>query len=805
MGNGMSRVVAADGEESHEKSAGDPGVVPAPPGDETFRLLVERSIQGILVHRDQKPLFLNEAWARAHGTTVAEVLKMDTVLPLVHADEHERILGYMRARMRGESAPESYEYRGVRKDGTTVWFENLVQRIEWDGQPAVLATIQDISQRKRAEQALRRSEERFRRAFEDGPVGVTFVDRELRFIKANRAFCELLGYTEGELQGLSTTDITHPEDRGGSAAPDVVPGDFLDFTTRKRYERKNGSAVWVRMSCYWIRDEDDTPYYRMALVEDISDRVAARLAVEASEARFRSLVEGSIQGILVHRDDQPLFVNDAWCQILGYSSSEVLAAESTLDFVAPDDRDRLVGFRGARERGEDAPDRYEYQGLRKDGSLVWLENCVRLVDWDGRRAIQSTIIDCTERKLRQHELETFNEELERRVAERTRELEETNRKLQNEIARREQFETKLRESRALYESLVESIPLCVARKNSDGEFVFANRALREQFGKRLDEIIGHDDYDFSPAELADKYREDDRRVMETGQPFEVVETSKFETETRHIHTLKTPIFDADGKINGTQLIFWDITEQVRADEQRQEAQEEVELKNRDLTTLLYVISHDLKEPVRAIQSFSMLIKERAGSLDERMLDFLDRVIGASERMQQLLDDVLLLSRAQRSVDPTDEIRLADLVRDVLIQLQGRIEETSAQVTVSPDLPVISGDRRWLTQALQNLVANALKFSQPDIPPEVEIVPYALSEEEADSSVAIAVLDRGTGVAPEHAERIFQLFQRAVSRNVEGTGAGLAIVQQIAERHGGRAFVEPREGGGSAFVIVISTE
>lgn len=797
----MSRMVTADGDGPQRQ----PVSLPTPAGEDTFRLLVERSIQGILVHQNQRPLFVNEAWALAHGTTVEDVLKMDSVLPLIHPDEHERMLGYMRARMRGEPAPESYEYRGLRQDGTSVWFENLVRRIDWCGQPAVLATIQNINQRKRAEQALRRSEERFRRAFEDGPIGVTFVDRELRFIKANRAFCELLGFTESELQGLSTTDITHPEDHAGTAAPDAVPGDFSDFATTKRYERRNGSTVWVRMSCHWIRDEDDTPYYRMALIEDVSDRIEARKAVEASEQRFRNLVEGSIQGILIHSGDRPLFVNDAWTQILGHTAEEVLAAKTTLAFVAPGDRERLMGYRRAREKGEHAPDRYEYQGLRKDGTLVWLENSVRLVDWDGKKAIQSTIIDCTERVLRQRELETFNEALEQRVAERTAELEEANQRLQAEIARREQFETELQESRTLYESLVESIPLCVARKNLKGEFVFANRALRELFGKPLDEIVGHDDYEFSPRDLSDKYREDDQRVIDTGQPLEFIEISQLESDQRHIHTLKTPIFDADGRVNGTQLIFWDITEQVQAEKQRAIAQEEVELKNRDLTTLLYVISHDLKEPVRAIQSFSMLVKERAAeSLDERSTDFLDRVIGASDRMQQLLDDVLLLSRAQRSIDPTDEINLAEVARDVLIQLQGRIEETGAQVTVSPKLPTIRGDRRWLTQALQNLVANALKFSLPDSPPEIEIAPYSLPDEESSSSTAIAVLDRGPGIDSDHAERIFELFQRAVSRRVEGTGAGLAIVRQVAERHGGRAFVEAREGGGSTFVMTVAS-
>ena len=157
----------------------------------------------------------------------------------------------------------------------------------------------------------------------------------------------------------------------------------------------------------------------MTLVENVTDRVQARLAVESSERRFRNMVEGSIQGILIHRNDRPLFVNDAWAQIFGYSVAEVRDASTTLQFAAPEEHERLQGYREARMSGGSAPNRYEYKGLRKNGTTVWLENSVRVVDWDGGPAIQSTIIDCTQRKLREKELETFNEELERRVAERT--------------------------------------------------------------------------------------------------------------------------------------------------------------------------------------------------------------------------------------------------------------------------------------------------------------------------------------------------------------------------------------------------
>ena len=775
------------------------------PDDTMFRAIVEGAIEGILIHRDQKPLYVNPAWARLHGLKVDDVLRMDDVLPLIHESERPRLLSYMQQRMRGEAAPTQYEYRGVRADGTVFWLENLVQQINWCGEPAIQATVIDITRRKKAEQALLLSEAHFRSGFEDGPIGVTFVDRNLNFIRVNRAFCEMTGYSEDELLHLTTTELTLPEDlNSDSPQPDTTASEFANFSVRKKYVRKDGGIVWVRLSAHWIFDGDGESAYRMTLVENVTDRVQARLAVEASERRFRNLVEGSIQGILIHRDDRPLFVNDAWSQIFGYSPAEVREASTTLDFAAPEEHERLQGYREAQMTGESAPTRYEYKGLRKNGTTVWLENNVRVVDWDGGPAIQSTVIDCTQRKLREKELESFNQELERRVAERTAELEATNDKLLGEVTERLRAETKLRESRALYESLVETIPLCVARKNLAGEFVFVNKALRDTFGKSLEEIVGRDDYDFSPQELADQYRKDDHRVIETGEQLDFVETSEFQGEKRHIQTMKTPIRNLDGEVSGTQLVFWDITPQVEAAEIRKVAQEELELRNRDLTSLLYVISHDLKEPVRAIQSFSMLISQQEGSqLDERNRGFLKRVIDASSRMQALLDDVLLLSRAQRTVDASESVDLGELIKSVLQILSARIDETNASVTVQEPLPVVLGDRRWLIQALQNLVANALKFSLPDEAPDVEIA-TADATELAGAEAGIVVRDRGIGVDPEHADRIFDLFQRAVGRNVEGTGAGLAIVRGIAERHGGGCRVIPRDGGGSVFILTFGS-
>ena len=280
---------------------------------------------------------------------------------------------------------------------------------------------------------------------------------------------------------------------------------------------------------------------------------------------------------------------------------------------------------------------------------------------------------------------------------------------------------------------------------------------------------------------------------------------------------------ADGKIvrdvAGTPLRMtgtnYDITKRKRMEAALRRAHDELEArvqertaqivkKTRDLETLLYVISHDLREPLRSIENFSRLVHDRyAAHLDDKGRDFLRRVVRGVQRMDRLMTDILVLSRAQRMEHPAEEVEGESIVREALRQLEDKVKETGATVRVAKDLPRLRGNRTWATQGVYNLIANALKFRRngDGEAPEVEIATYRPTVEDGPV-VGIVVRDRGPGVAPEHAERIFQLFQRAVGREVEGTGAGLAIVRQVAERHGGRAWVQPREGGGSEFILTF---
>jgi PAS domain S-box-containing protein len=260
----------------------------------------------------------------------------------------------------------------------------------------------------------------------------------------------------------------------------------------------------------------------------------------------------------------------------------------------------------------------------------------------------------------------------------------------------------------------------------------------------------------------------------------------------------TPIRDEAGRITGLIGVTTDITERARAEEALRASKEDLERSNTELAQFAYIASHDLQEPLRTITSYLQLLKRRyRGRLDESADDFIDYAVDGATRMSRLIQDVLAYSRV--GTRPKEFI-LTDsdtLVRAAVSDLRARIEETGARV-VHDGLPTVWGDDAQLGQLFQNLIGNALKFRRPDAAPHVMI-----SAERQGDAWTIRVRDNGIGIAPEQAERIFQIFQRLHTREeYEGTGIGLAVCKKIVERHGGRIWVESTPGQGTTFLFTV---
>jgi signal transduction histidine kinase len=218
-----------------------------------------------------------------------------------------------------------------------------------------------------------------------------------------------------------------------------------------------------------------------------------------------------------------------------------------------------------------------------------------------------------------------------------------------------------------------------------------------------------------------------------------------------------------------------------------EQAEDLRRSNRDLEQFAYVASHDLQEPLRKVASFCQLLERRYGdTLDNRGRQYVDFAVDGAKRMQQLINDLLALSRVGRTTAAFVDFPLGDALERALLALAVPIADSGAEISVG-ELPVVHGDPSLLAQLLQNLIGNALKFAG-DAPPRVR-----LSAEAEGEHWELACADNGIGIEPEYADKIFIIFQRLHGREAyEGTGIGLALCRRIVEFHGGRIWLDTRE-------------
>jgi PAS domain S-box-containing protein len=243
----------------------------------------------------------------------------------------------------------------------------------------------------------------------------------------------------------------------------------------------------------------------------------------------------------------------------------------------------------------------------------------------------------------------------------------------------------------------------------------------------------------------------------------------------------------------------DVTARREADMALAKAMDDLRIRNRELQDFAYVASHDLQEPLRKIQSFSDRLQSRLTGLDESSRDYLQRMGRAAHRMQALIDDLLAYSRVATRTVAVVPVDLAQVLTVVLDDLETRIAEAQATVTVGP-LPTLQADATQMQQLLQNLLANALKFRAAERPCQVNVSAHPLDD---GGRWELRVEDNGIGFEPAYAERIFAPFQRLHPRNVyEGTGIGLAIVRRIVERHGGSIRAEACAGQGASFIVTL---
>lgn len=391
--------------------------------------------------------------------------------------------------------------------------------------------------------------------------------------------------------------------------------------------------------------------------------------------------------------------------------------------------------------------------------------------------------------------EEFNrrDRAERLLSARRQELETSRNVLELHVQARTQELQKLQKR---YELILNAAGEGILGFDVEGRITFVNPAVERIIGWSMEEIAGRTESEIfgvagaefggllgarSSGEMALRRRDG------STFPGEFVRTS--------IHE--------DGRVIGSVLIFKDITERKAADETLAQKAAELARSNSELEQFAFVASHDLQEPLRKIQAFGDRLRGKCeGAVSPEALEYLERMQSASARMRRLIDDLLTFSRAIRNSEPFQLVDLTVVIREVLVDLEVRIERTGARVGVG-DLPMIDADPMQMRQLFQNLIGNALKFQPEGNKPVVEIRGRNVTAPSGKTFAEITIQDNGIGFDEKYVDRMFAVFQRLHGRTeYEGTGVGLAVCRRITDRHGGTIIARSTPGQGATFTLTL---
>ena len=387
--------------------------------------------------------------------------------------------------------------------------------------------------------------------------------------------------------------------------------------------------------------------------------------------------------------------------------------------------------------------------------------------------------------------------LRREVALRTRAL-------RQEVEEHKRTTAALAASEARYRNLVENspVPIFVHR---DGKFVYLNPAAVKMHGvASADEMLGKPLASFLPPAYVPQLKE---RLAEAA------------SGAQHVRVSETKIQRPDGSVvdviisampvefageTAQLVIAQDITDRKQTEAQLQAYAVELERSNRELQDFAYVASHDLQEPLRKIQIFGERLRAKYhDTLDETAQDYLRRMDDAADRMKKLIQDLLEFSRVTTHAQPFAPIGLNEVVAGVLQDLEARIAETDAKISVG-NLPTIEAEPTQMRQLFQNLISNAIKFHRTGVPPEVTITArceFRLDEQRELCRIMVA--DNGIGFDTKYLDRVFSVFQRLHNRSeYPGTGVGLALCRKIVLRHQGTITAESVPGEGTTFIVML---
>ncbi len=722
-------------------------------------------------------LEFNPAAERTFGYARADVIGRrlaDLLIPPSLREAHTQ--GFQRYLATGEGPilGRRVEVSAQRADGTEFLAEVAVVRIRADGPPMFTGYIRDITEQRRTADALRSSEARFKRLADSGILGIVVAGVRGPIQEANDAFLSMVGYTRSDLESgqLRPPEMTpaewHATDENARASL-MTTG--VTAAREKEYFRKDGSRVPILAGSAMLEGSDGRC---VSFILDLTGRKRAEEALLRSERRFRRLVDSGIIGIVLSDMRGTVHeANDAFLALVGYSRDDFVSGRLGGDTLNTPERMKTDAIARAQLEANGIAQPWEKELRHKDGRRIPVLMGVAMLDPPNSIAF---VVDLTQRKRDEDAIRQLREQGERDAA---------------------------------FRGLLHAAPDAMVVADDRGGIIFVNVQTERLFDYRGDEIVGQPVDLLLPARLRAKSAVDTLRALAGGATLEVSgrrnDDSEFPAEIS-LSPFETPA----GRV--TIIAIRDVSERKRAQDQLREAntrltaviedlrrsKEATENANRDLEAFSYSVAHDLRTPLRAINGLSSTVLEDYGDrLDDEARRRLKRVVGGAERMGQIIHALLSLARLTRVELHKERVNLGALARGIVDQLVASEPGRPLDFVVDADVTAY-GDAQFLRSLMENLLDNAWKFTRGTTRPRIEV-----GQQAHNGEVAYFIRDNGAGFDMVYVAKLFTPFERLhPTSDFEGTGVGLATVQRIVARHGGRVWAEGAEGHGATFYFTL---